>query len=713
MSYTKGGGHIMKRKTFYSLAFKITNTLILLLLAVFSIVIVVNLGQLKEVSTDKGIKEGQHAAQVFADEFGSILHGYKEQLDTLALVLKNTRVDKQLSRADVTTLLMKVLESNPDITGVYTIWEPNMFDGLDRDHIGRNIYSDGTGRFIPYAFRSEGNIALGALENYDSETEGAYYQVPKETMRTALIEPYIYMVNGHQVEMTSLVVPILNDQGHFLGVVGFDFALDFLQTAAAAQKPLGGYVTVLSARANYIANPEHPDLLLQPYASNEQTAALIKAGLEGKATHDFTTDINGERSLIMMMPLYITGNSDPLFIETIIPEKTILETYTENRWFTIGLGVVSMIVLGAILIWLIRRIVIRPLTTLTSSMQVIAAGNLTERVTINSNDEFGQLAVHFNEMTSELRKMFDMVTDLALTVGATAEELSASSEQTTKASELIAHSIEEVAGGSNEQSQQSMETAKAMEEMSVGIGRISEAQSLVASLVHDVREQAEQGNIRLHETENKMHMMRLTVSEVEQSVQQLVQYSAQIDSIVGVISEISSQTNLLSLNANIEAARAGEHGRGFAVVAIEIRKLADQTLKATEQIAGLISQVQQSVSEASEKMVQSAVEVKEGEADVVASAALFDQVTTQMMKVDEQIEEVSASSEEMNAGAEQVRATVEQLAALAQEASANSQNVASAAEEQLASMEEISSAATSLSDIVQQLLDSLSKFKTK
>ncbi|MFD2117619.1 methyl-accepting chemotaxis protein [Paenibacillus yanchengensis] len=703
----------MNRKTVHSLAFKITTTLALLLLAVFTVIIFVNLGQLKNVSTDKGIVEGQRAAQVFADDFGSKLKGYNEQLETLALLLKNTRMDKQLSRADVTGLLVNVLEQNPDVLGVYTIWEPNSFDGLDKDHVNRNVYTDSTGRFTPYAFRSDGEIELKAVENYDSDTDGAFYQLPKETKKTTLIEPYIYPINGKQVAMTSLVVPILNDKGLFLGMVGFDFSLDFLQASAAAQKPLGGYVTVLSANAKYIANPVQPELLLQPYASNDQTAKLIKAGLEGKTAYEFTTDVHNERSLVLMMPLYITEDGDPLFVETIIPEKTILETYTKNRIIAFVIGIVAMITLGLVLLILIRRMIIRPLRKLMNSMQIIAQGDLTEQVAVDSKDEFGQLAIHFNKMTAELRKMFFMVTELALSVGATAEELSASSEQTTKASELIAHSIEEVASGSNEQSQHAVETAKAMEEMSIGIGRISESQSIVATFVHEVRDQAEQGNIRLHQTEDKIHAMRSTVSEVEQSVNELVQYSQQIGSIVGVISGISSQTNLLALNANIEAARAGEHGRGFAVVAVEIRKLADQTLKATEQIAGLITKVQSSVAAASEKMVQSSVEVEESEKDIVASAELFDHVTAQMMKVDEQIEEVSASSEEMNAGAEQVRATVEQLAAIAQESSANSQNVASAAEEQLASMEEIASAATSLSEMVQQLLDSVAKFKTK
>jgi methyl-accepting chemotaxis protein len=701
----------MNNKTGISLSIKMTSALAVILLIVFSVLVFVNLNQLKVVSVGKGEVEAKYASQTFADKFSKRLSGYKEELDMLVLVLRNAKEEQSITRTGVVELLKQLLEAHPDLLGTYTLWEPNAFDGKDAEHANQSAYDDKTGRLIPYAVRSGGTIIVEPLKNYESPGDGDFYLISKESKKVTLMEPFTYEIAGEQVPMTSLIVPILDKDGSFLGMVGVDFALDSLQKEAAEQHPLGGYVMVISGAGNYIANPPEPDRVTQPYGDLPDKAELFQDVASGTVTQGYALNAQGNNALSVFLPVNIEDSDNVMYVETVIPEKEILKSYNKSKVTSLLIGIGSMIVLGIAMVLLIRLLIIRHVLSFVGSVKRMAEGDLTQQVEVRSRDEFGQLAESFNHMTDELRGMFHLVADLSMSVGATSEQLTASAEQTSQASETIAHSIEEVAAGSDTQSRYASETVKAMEEMATGIQRIAQSSSAVSSSTKEVRLQTELGNTRMREAEDKMTRVRNTVAEAELAIDHLGERSKEIGGIVSVISQISYQTNLLALNANIEAARAGEHGRGFAIVAGEVRKLADQTFKATEEIADLIKKVQEETENASRMMKQGSIEVKAGEQYVIESAELFQSVTEEMFRIGDQIQEVSAASEQMNASSEQVNASVEELSRIAGDASDNSQSVASASEEQLASMEEIASSAAALSNMVQELLEKLSKFK--
>ncbi len=701
----------MNNKLGISLITKMISGLSVLLIIVFSVLVFVNLDQLRIASVGQGESEARKVSQTFASQFGQKLAGYKQELDMLALVLRHAKEEQSYSRTDVVELLIQMLEAHPDLLGTYTLWEPNAFDGKDTEHANRSPYDDETGRLIPYAVRTGGVIEVLPIESYETPGDGDFYLLPKQTKKVTLMEPFTYEIAGQAVAMTSLVVPILDQGDRFLGMVGVDFALDSLQQEAAEQHPLGGYVTVISGEGNYIANPQQPDRLFQPYGDAPDKAQLFRKLTSGAATQGYARNAQGDNALSVFYPIHLDGSDNVMYVETVIPENEILKSYNQSKLTSLLIGIASMIVLGILMLLMIRQLIIRPIQSFVKSVQKMAEGDLTQQVEVRSRDEFGQLAGSFNAMTQELRGMFHLVADLSMSAGATSEQLTASAEQTTQASETIAQSIETVAEGSKTQHRYTDETAKAMGEMTVGIQRVAESSSAVSTYVSDVRAQTDLGNTRMREAEDKMTKARGAVAEVEQTIEHLGERSKEIGGIVSLISQISYQTNLLALNANIEAARAGEHGRGFAVVAGEVRKLADQTFKATEEIAVLIQKVQEETENASRTMKLGATEVIMGEQYVAESAELFQLVAEKMILVGDQIQEVSAASEQMNASAEQVNASVEELSRIAGETSDHSQSVASASEEQLAAMEEVASSSAALGNLVQELVEKQSKFK--
>ena len=396
---------MIRGKIKFSLTFKIVSVLVVILCVVFVIMVQLNLNNLKSISVAKGEVEAKYAGQEFGNDFEKKLSGLKMELDMLVLVLLNGKEANTFTREQVVSLLQEALKVNPDVIGAYTLWEPNAFDGKDAAHANKSLYDDETGRLIPYAVRNGEEILLEPLKGYETPGEGDYYQLPKKTKKVALLEPYAYEIAGNSVQVTSLVVPILDGDNRLLGIVGFDFTLESLQREAAKYSPLGGYVTMVSGKGNYIANPVHPNLISKPYGDDEEKAELFARVAAGEAAQGYSKDLSGDDALRMFQPIHVMGSDDVMYAETVIPKKKIMETYNKSRAETQWVSGIALVVLGLALAISIQRLIIRHLRRFVISVKNMADGDLTQKVDVKSKDEFGQLAGDFNHMTEELRRM--------------------------------------------------------------------------------------------------------------------------------------------------------------------------------------------------------------------------------------------------------------------------------------------------------------------
>jgi len=208
-----------------------------------------------------------------------------------------------------------------------------------------------------------------------------------------------------------------------------------------------------------------------------------------------------------------------------------------------------------------------------------------------------------------------------------------------------------------------------------------------------------------------MKVIHDAVTDTSNVVKRLEERSGEIDEITQAIGAISSQTNILAMNAAIEAARAGEQGRGFSVVASEVKKLAEQSKQSAEQIAKLIQDIKDDTMKAASAMERGAREVTEGLSVVDVTKEGFENIWRSVEKVAEQIQETSAVAQQMSASVEEVNASMENIAHLAKESTNYAQSVAGASEEQLASVEEVTTSAESLSQMAMELRSLIHKFK--
>lgn len=374
--------------------------------------------------------------------------------------------------------------------------------------------------------------------------------------------------------------------------------------------------------------------------------------------------------------------------------------------------IAAAILLSAFLGLLLTRNISVPIRKMADQVKQVASGNLViEEIKIKNKDELGSLARDFNDMTRSLRSLITSVSEHSEQVAATSEQLTASAEQSTKASEHISEAIQEVANGSESQMNQANETNKAVDEISKGMNQAATSIQVVAELSTGANEQATAGNKVVGETIDQMNTVQNQVKATANVVNSLGEKSNKISSIVTLITEVADQTNLLALNAAIEAARAGEHGRGFAVVADEVRKLAEQSSKAANEISTIIVEIKNEADHAVVSMKNGSLAVDVGIVKVEETGNAFKGIAKLIEEVAEHSHDVSAVVEEVSASSDSMVMMINEVASLSEQAAGNTQNVAASAEEQSASMEEISSSATALSKMASELQEIVSRFK--
>lgn len=380
------------------------------------------------------------------------------------------------------------------------------------------------------------------------------------------------------------------------------------------------------------------------------------------------------------------------------------------RWVTI-IGIASILI-GTLVALIIGRLISLPVAAVAQAASRIADGDLTgEAIVVRNRDEIGDLADSFNKMMDNLRHLIHQVGHNADRVAASSEELTASTEQTATATEQVATTMEEIATGMDTQVSMVGDGFHTISELSTGFQQMTENTQNMSDEATHASAKTITGNDAVQSAVEQMNSIHQTVRVLATVIEELGNHSDEIGSMVESISEISAQTNLLSLNAAIEAARAGEHGRGFEVVATEVRKLSDQSAKSAEQINLLVAAIRKGMNNASQSMGEVNAEVQEGIELVRKAGGTFEEIRVAVSNVAGQTQEVSASIEQMAAGVEQINVSMKTIMEVTENAAAGTEEVSATSEEQLSAMQEIASAANDLSSMAEELQESVSRFK--
>lgn len=380
-------------------------------------------------------------------------------------------------------------------------------------------------------------------------------------------------------------------------------------------------------------------------------------------------------------------------------------------WMTTIVALTIVVIISIVILILLLKNIKSSVDTILAGSRHIASGDLRSKIELDGDDEFAHIAHQFNTMVESMQKMIRKIKTTATDVAGSSEELTANANQSAQVTQNVAQSITEVAEAAEKQLQIIDESRITVQDFQRGLEEAITNQRRAREQTQATAEKAAEGNAFVQTTVDQMNSIAITVQQTGEIVSKLGERSKEIGNIVEIISSISGQTNLLALNAAIEAARAGEHGRGFAVVAEEVRKLAEESQNASQQISELIHSIQEETDRAVASMEEGRREAEKGKENVTATGEIFSRILGMVEDVKTASLAVSKRVLELR---ENMNSIIEGMGAVDNSAKgigSESQNVSAATEEQAAGMEEIASSSRSLADMATDLQSETDKFK--
>ncbi len=506
-------------------------------------------------------------------------------------VIPSTNYKVGLDRKKVMAMIKAVLIKEKTLTGFFVAWEPNAFDKKDnkykcplkngKPNKCKNTLWDETGRFVPYFSRNEeGTIKFRTLGSYRirpwkyNPNPKPWYTTPRTTKRQFVTEPYPWSVQGKEIVGVSTIAPIIY-KNKFYGLAGTDIKLDYLQHMADDVDAYRGYahMTIMSNKGVIMGYKDKPDNV-NKLLTDVEDIKKFKA-----VTKPISFFENGFLKVVVPIQfgdsIDVSRKPNPWMVRMMVSEEVVLaDVYAVLRMAVIS-GIV-LIVIGIIAIFFVSGRVAKPIRIIAQAIDGLGKKDFNVRVPEHYKtwgSELGEISRGFANTRDNVKEMLQRLSE---SVGLSASKMEEYSgrlkELVAEVKEIVSHAT----GAIESSAAASIETAKTVDNM--------------AESINDTSKQSEELEKTAINAHKKASSSKEDQINAEEAMKKIGEGSQKIEGIIGVITEIANQTNLLSLNAAIEAAKAGDFGKGFAVVADEVRNLAERSNTSVTEIRGLIDE---------------------------------------------------------------------------------------------------------------------------
>ncbi len=479
--------------------------------------------------------------------------------------------------------------------------------------------------------------------DYDPRARG-WYKAAQNAPGTIVTEPYIAASSGKLV--VTLATPVKH-QNQFIGVAGADISLDSISKTINSLNFGGhGYAFIVSSEGKILIHPDSKLVLKNISEAYPNDTPAITAGVR---------EIHASGKAEIMSLTKVEGvSSANWYVALVLDQDEAYSMLGEFRTSAITAMVISVVII-ILLLGLLIRVLMQPLHQMGRAMRDIADGDgdLTKRLAITSQDEFGALAQSFNHFVERIHGSIREVASTAGQLGEVAMRVVKASNSSMTNSDQQANRTESVAAAINQ-------LGAAAHEIAQNAARTSQQSADASELAGDGQKVVQQTIVAMNELSSK-------ISESCANIESLNGKTVNIGQILEVITSISQQTNLLALNAAIEAARAGEAGRGFAVVADEVRSLAHRTQDSAQQVRTMIEELQVGAREAVVTMTESQRQSENSVTVANQAGERLSSVTRRIDEINDMNQSVAAATEEQTAVVESINVDITQINTLNQE----------------------------------------------
>ena len=587
-------------------------------------------------SKKKGFASTEYIVSTYAKDIEREMSSYISMLKTTSLSLKNDILNKTITRQSHAEVLGEVLKNNKNLFSIYEMWEKNAFDGRDSEFIDTDYGSENDGRYGPAFFYDDNTVTYDKVYQEEFDANPDYYTIPRDTKQLYIsdVEKDDTYVGADTVLTVSVVEPILDNSGKFLGMVGVDFSaanLVKIVSAISTNEGMEGYL--INQSGIILASTNTMNIGREISSIYTDNANQIMNAIENNIKYSFINKIDKHKMFNIIVPLTsLKDDYNSIVLLVSVPEMVIVKENIINAIITSILAIVILIIFLIIINILIKKSLIDPILNILHVSEKLSSGDLTSYKNEALSKRKDEIGLIFNSIQNTQNILSNII------------------KQILDSTNAMENASKNVSAGSADLSNR---TEKQRDDLKLINETMTNTLKVIDKTTNDIALTNDKIQVLTDSSEHCYNLSKESMSLMED----ITKATAEISNITKMIDDIAMQTNILALNASVEAARAGEQGKGFAVVAAEVRNLAQTSQESVKNITNIVNNSIEKINEGNSKIK----ETMDALEDITNKAKESSDIVSQMVESSTQQD---ASAREVQSAVNSVDISAEQNTAL-------------------------------------------------